>query len=453
MSLQEIVNVVISQETATIEQAGFGVALILGTNLNSANRTEEFTAADATLAAVLNGGTSAPEYLAAVDLKAQVPCPPTFKIGCIGIAKVITDDAGTYTAGDIVLKVNGTTITESFDTDKDTTLTALAASIQALADVSTAVYSSVAHTITVTPIATSYVGITDIDLTGITGTMASMVVTTTGSATETITNALNEIELYDNDWYGIVAVSRTQADQEDVADWVESNEKIYFAASADSDIPGTTDAADTTTLAAVLKAAAYARTAVVYLSNAATEYPDAALMGKLLPLTAGSFTAKFKTLASITGDRLTYSQSYNTRSKNANTNETIGGRNIIAEGTVAEGEFIDIIMFIDWLRVRIQEEVYSVFVRNDKVPYTPSGLVSISSAIEQVLRVGQNNGGISEYSQDDEGIQNGGFIVILPTYNDISSTDKANRILNNVKFTAWISGAIHAVNITGVVTY
>lgn len=453
MSLQEIVNVSITQESAAIEQAGFSVALILGTNGNFASRTQEFAAADATLAAALNGGVNSPEYKAAVDLKAQVPCPPTFKIGVIGIAKVLTDDAGTYTAGSISLKVNGTTVTEAYDTDKDTTLTNLAATIQALADISTAVYSSVAHTITITPIATSYAGITDIDLTGITGTMAAIAVTTTGSATEAITSALNNIILDDTDWYGLITVSRTQADQELAAAWIEANDRLYFAASYDSDVPGTTDAADTTTLPAVLKAAAYARTGVVYTSNADTEYPDAALFGKLLPLSSGSFTAKFKTLASITGDRLTYAQSSNVRDKYANSYELIGGKNIIAEGTVADGEFIDIIMFIDWLKARITEEVYAVFVKNQKVPYTPAGLVSISSAIEQVLRVGQTNGGISDYSQDEDGIQNGGFIVTLPNYNNISAVDKSNRELNNVQFTAWLAGAIHAVTINGVVTY
>lgn len=453
MSLQEIVNVVITQETASIEQAGFSTVLILGTNGNIASRTQEFTAADATLAAALNGGVNAAEYKAAVDLKAQSPCPPTFKIGCIGIAKVLTDDAGTYTAGDISLDINGTTITESFDTDKDTTLTNLAATIQALASVSTAVYAAGSHTITITPIATAAIGITNIDLTGITGTMVAIAVTTTGAATETITNALNSIITEDTDWYGLVTVTRTQADQEDAADWVEANDRLYFAGDNTQNIFDVTDALDSTTLPAVLKAAAYARTAVVATLNADTEYPDAALFGKLLPLTPGSYTAKFKTLASITADSLTNAQSVNARDKNANTDEPIAGKNIIREGTVAEGEYIDIIIFIDWLKARIQEEVYAVLVKNLKVPYTPAGLVQISSAIEQVLRIGQNNGGISDYSQDDDGVQNGGFVVTLPSYDDISAVDKANRELNNVQFTAWLSGAIHTVNISGVVTY
>lgn len=452
MSLQEIVNVQITQETASIEQAGFSVALILGPNANLATRVQEFAAADSELADALSGGTAAPEYLAALALKSQIPCPPTFKIGSIGAVKILTDDGGTYTAGDIVLKLNGITITESFDTDKDTTMAALAATIQSYGAVATAVYAAGAHTITITPNATSFVGITDIDLTDITGTMDAITITN-GAIVEAYSTALANIVEADPDWYGLCAITRTNADQRSIAAWVEANNRFYITASSESDIINFTDDLDASSIAHYFKSYAYARSTVIYSANAATQYPDAALLGKLLPLTAGSFTAKFKTLAGVSADILSYTKSSNARSKNANTNETIGGKNIIAEGTVGEGEFIDIIMFIDWLKARIQEEIYGVFVKNSKVPYTPTGLVSISSAIEQVLRVGQANGGISEYLQDDDGNQNGGFIVTLPNYNTISAVDKANRELNNVKFTAWLSGAIHAVAVNGVVTY
>jgi len=83
---------------------------------------------------------------------------------------VITDSAGTFTAGNIIYTVNGVAVDEAFVTDKDTTMANLAASIQALASVLTAVYSSGANTITV--VAADDVGLVIVtDLTGITGTM------------------------------------------------------------------------------------------------------------------------------------------------------------------------------------------------------------------------------------------------------------------------------------------
>ncbi len=83
---------------------------------------------------------------------------------------VITDDGGTYTAGNIVAVVNGVTITEAFDTDKATTLGNLAASIQALAFITSAVYAGGSDTITIVAADDVRLAVS-VDVSGITGTM------------------------------------------------------------------------------------------------------------------------------------------------------------------------------------------------------------------------------------------------------------------------------------------
>lgn len=101
---------------------------------------------------------------------------------------VILDDAGTFTAGDIVVVVNGTTITETFDTNKATTMAALAASIQALAFITTAVYTGGSNIITITAAADIRLVIS-VDVTGITGNM------TITSITYTLTDAVAGLTL------------------------------------------------------------------------------------------------------------------------------------------------------------------------------------------------------------------------------------------------------------------
>lgn len=448
MGLQEIVNVSITRETKPVTQQGFSTLLILGSNANFATRTQTFTEVDASLAAAICGGSNSAEYKAVVDAFAQSPRLVSVKIGHLRGTKTITDNAGTWTDGTAKVTVNGVEASAAFNIDKDTSMTALAAAIAALASVDTAVYSSGDHTIVITPNTGYVLGVTS-DLTGITGTMTF---TLTATGTEDWSGALDAITLYDDDWYGLVITSRTLADQQDVAGWVETKKKIFVAATAVANVVDTTDAADTTTIAAVLKAAAYARSAVIYSASAATEYPDAALLGKILPYDPGTYTAKFKTLASITADALTATQSTNARDKHCNVNEEIGGVNIVREGTVADGEFIDIIIFTDWLNSRITEGVYAVLVNNLKVPYTPQGMAAVKGAIESVLKVGQNRGGISDYSQDSNKIQNGGYVITLPAFEAILAADKASRTLRDVKFTAWLAGAIHAVTINGIVT-
>lgn len=86
---------------------------------------------------------------------------------------VLTDDAGTFTAGTISVTVNGTVITQAWGTDKNTTMTALAAAIQAgVTGIYSAVYSSGSHTITLKSRNIDVVAVAD--LSGVTGTMALM---------------------------------------------------------------------------------------------------------------------------------------------------------------------------------------------------------------------------------------------------------------------------------------
>jgi hypothetical protein len=83
---------------------------------------------------------------------------------------VILDDGGTWTAGNLVVVVNGVTLTVAFDTDKATSMAAVAAAIQALSFITSATYAGGSDTITVVAAANVALSIT-VDVSGITGTM------------------------------------------------------------------------------------------------------------------------------------------------------------------------------------------------------------------------------------------------------------------------------------------
>jgi hypothetical protein len=82
---------------------------------------------------------------------------------------VITDDGGTWTAGNYVITVNGTVVTVAFTTDKATSMAAVATALQALAFITSASYTPEA--ITVVAAADVALVVNSIDLTGITGNM------------------------------------------------------------------------------------------------------------------------------------------------------------------------------------------------------------------------------------------------------------------------------------------
>jgi len=91
----------------------------------------------------------------------------------VSTVTVITDNAGTYTVGAVTLKINGYAATAAYNASKNQTLTDLAAAIAAadVANVATAVYSSVTHTITITANTNKLVVVSDLVTTAITGTM------------------------------------------------------------------------------------------------------------------------------------------------------------------------------------------------------------------------------------------------------------------------------------------
>lgn len=444
MSLSEIVNVVITRQTTSVSRAGFGTLLIVGPNVNVNNRLEYFTSSATALLKIV--GASTLEAALITDIFAQNPTVTRIALGAVQASKTAVI-AGTMTAGTISATVNGRVHSTAFITDSDTTLTALATAIQTDADVLTAVNTT--GTIVVTPVTGKAVGIVyDITLaTGLTGVTA-----TATELSETYDTALGLIFNEQPDWYGVAAATRTIGKQELVADWVEANKKFFIAGSADANIIDQNLATDITSIAYYVNSNSLGRTAVIYNAGAAADGVEAALFGKILPLDPGTYTAMFKTFAGVAVDTLTSTQSTNALAKNANVYQLIGGVNISREGKVGGGEYIDVIIFIDWLQARIQESVYATLVKLPKVPYTNPGILSIRDAVDQPLAVGQNRGGISPTLFNADDVQIGGYVITVPALANISSADKTARFLQNVNFTAWLAGAIHSVRINGVVT-
>lgn len=168
-------------------------------------------------------------------------------------------------------------------------------------------------------------------------------------------------------------------------------------------------------------------------------FPEFAWMGGQLPKAPGSITWKFKTLTGITPDVLTSTAVNNVKDKNCNIYETIAGISMAHEGVVSSGEFIDIIRGVDWIQARISERVFTLLANADKVPYTDPGVEMIKSEIQAVL----------EQAVDNAVLVKDTIAITAPKVADVSSTDKANRYLPDIKFGATLAGAIHKVQIVG----
>lgn len=451
--LYDIIETNISQSTPSTSQTGFGIAMILGPNASFTDRIQYFGKGDlVSLAAVLVGGTKAPEYIAASKYFAQNPSPTQIAVGRqLASTIVITDNAGTFTGGNVKCTVGGSLITENFSSDKDTSMTALAAAIAAKTGVSSAVYSNTGHTITITLATPGTIPIS-IDFSGVTGTMTAVIAST---ANETITDALNAIVLENNDWFGFGITSRTISDQELACDWVESaTQKYFLCASSDSNITGSPS--ETSSVPYYIKSHGYLKSKCIYSGDQAN-YPEMATFGAILWRNPGSYNVMFTTLNGIAVDNLTTTQRKNALGKYALTYQYIHGKNMLSETAASGNGYIDCQIFVDWLTAREAESVFGVISNKTatmgKVPYTPSGIQGIADSMEAPLKTAQANNAVGEKEFDDDGNQIGGYWIIVPKFSTIPTTDKAARTLNNMQFVVIYASAIQKVQINGNVIF
>ena len=233
MGLSNYVDVAISLETAAISQAGFGTVLILTQQAN-AGYGSDLVREYADMAEVGGDWDSADEaYKAAQSAFSQDPTPAKVKIGladptAAGVytltfaADLVTGNTGTVT-------VNGTPVSYTFATSQQATANALAAAIDALEGIASAVVSATPYrVITVTSDEGYPLTITASAITG----GASQTTLTPAETTPAVTlpDSLDAVVEADNDWYGLViAEDKTKANILNVAAWVEARVKIFGA--------------------------------------------------------------------------------------------------------------------------------------------------------------------------------------------------------------------------------
>lgn len=439
-TLNQIISVSISKETQAVSQAGFGVALIVGPNASGVFGAGEVVRSYTSPADMITDGfgLTDKEYLMALSLMSQSKKPSSFMVG---VHDAPTSDnleityVGTLTSGSVAVKVNGTTYTQAFDTDQDTTMSALAVLIAADTLVASCSWDDIGQVLTIVGSAgegINYGGVSSLgDFTSSSEAFDPQ--------TSTIATELALIDQANDDWYALLLASSAYDDIIAAAAAIEAQNRI-FGFDEISEVALVTGEA----LSALYKVNSlnYEHTSSIY-NPTRTEYKFAAWFGEVLPQQPGSVNWAYKTLAGVSSYKLTSTQETELDGKNGNRYMKVGGVDITQFGYMANGQYLDIIRGEHWLVARIQEAVYSTLVNSPKVPYTEPGFVIIQNNVFSVLNQGVANG----YLVDDTTKR-----VEVPALADISTTDKANRHLPNVKFYANLAGAVNTVAIEGTLT-
>ena len=488
-NIDRIVKVDISLNTTGITSEGFNTICVVGPHVCSASRVLSITDPDELLE--LGFSSDDPIYLAVNDAFSQTPSPDTVKVGRLACDTVrvgfvtepaeglvytvtitTTDDDGeaedstyTYTAasGDEASTVlaalaalinegsaaSATTTTDDEEEDSEVDSSATSSAI-VVEDEETETALSAYATAEVSD-AELVITMADPDVSFTVSTCSYLEVTGV-ERTESVDIAENMslITAADNDFYGIVLTSRDQDDIIAMADWTESHTKLFGTSIAEAGAYSSEVTSDT---GSKLKSGSYYRSFWFYHADADTDYPEAAVMARCFSVDPGGETWALKKLSAVTTDNLTETQYNAVTAKNGNTFEEFRNVTITQNGMVAAGEWIDVIRFRDWLTDTIQTEVLSAMINRDKLPYTDAGIAVIENVINSVLVLGQRRGGIAPTEYDEDGNKNYGFVITVPLASSISANVKAQRTLEDVSFTARLAGAIHAVEITGSLTY
>lgn len=443
MDLSEIVSIVITQQTRTPTQAGFGIPLILSHQPTWTERVREYSTFSDFAVDFPNSGSTKAEYACASKIFSQNPHPTKVFVGraddSIPTAQFeLTPNVLANYKYSFFVDIGAGWQEVTFTSDGTPTATEITAGLKSAFDliVTSGWTSSQQSSDTVLRLLASSAG----NWLNIKSADANLPIIQNHASPSGLTTALDAILVENKEWFALVTLFNSKALVDVVQGWAETNSKQYVAQTIDTVVrdtvkSGTDDVGEST------QAAGAKFTSVQYSGQGTGNFLDAALLGAVLPLLPGSETWAFKELAGVTVDVLTGSQRAHLEAKNVGFYESTAGLPITWEGKEAGGQYIDITRTLEWLKARLGEAVFSVLANANKVPYTDKGIAVIEGAVRQVLRQAVGQGAIA----DD-------FVITVPKVANVSSGDKATRTLNNVTFTATLTGAVHKVNLQGTIS-
>jgi len=252
----------------------------------------------------------------------------------------------------------------------------------------------------------------------------------------------------------IDAALRDTAEAKALADWAEG-QNAYFSACT-NDVT-TLTAGETASLAAYAKGKGYRRTSVIYHDNP-PEYPDVSYAACALSVdysgTDTALTMKFKDLPGVTPSNLNETELSTLAAKNCNAYVLMGNSSrCVREGVqAADTWFTDALVNLDNFVEEMQTEVFNVFLRNAKVPYSVPGQVKLVSAASKICAKYERNGVFAPRDIDATGTESGYLtapatsVRALPLWTG-SASMRAERTAPPIEVVCYEAGAIHRVTI------
>ncbi len=442
----EIVNVQISLETSAVSRAGFGTPLIISDNVWFKERVRSYTSFEG---AAEDFPTTSKEYAALQSAFSRAVDPATVKIGRREVDDITFTPAAATAIGQVytieVLDTAGSTTTATFvtTTGSETPTTIATALVTALGSPAGVTVVDNTGSLTLSKSGTDPYAVTDV-------TSNISYVTTT---TETAADVMNEIVSVDDDFYFVASTDHTQAFVLALSTDIEAREKLYFVSTAEQDCIDTAYSPTATDTASQLAQNNRFRTSYWFHHDADTVYPEMEYIAIGAPYDPGTIVWANERVSSesakdtVTGKLLSVTQKTNLVNKFANFTEVVGGLTITRRGQVSGNEWIDVIRNRDFLVARITESYQNFLINSKVVPYTDIGIARTQTVLVSTL-----NRYVETEAQPSILQANNPYTINFPRRKDVPFGDIAARTFNGA-FTAFLSGAIQVVDITGSLNY
>lgn len=450
MSLADFATVTITSATRTPTRAGFGTPLVLGYHTAWPDRIRTYqNLTDLTADGITSTGVGAATYWTAAAIFAQNPRVKQIKVGRRTNAwtQVMKLVVTTATAGTVykfsIGPIGGAATAFQYTVPGASSVAATVTALKALVDAAgLAITTSSVDTNTTLQCTANVAG----QMFVYSGRNPELQIFDATAAPAAITTDLDACRVADDDWFGIHLDSSSKAECLLVAPWAETQIKVFFASTSDTE-NGTVGVAST--LLKQLKAAAYTNTSAWVDGAVCPSFLGAGIMGEEFPYDPGTDTGTYhgKTVAGVTVDAPSSTFEGEVAAQNGNTYTTVLGLNVTQNGKTPSGEFIDTVIGKHWLTARLKEAIFGVIAGNRRVPYTNGGIAMLRGTVLGVLKRAQGSKAKPGFLDPEVDP-----IVTAPLVEEVDPLDRAARIFPDLSFSARMSGAIHKAALTGTIS-
>ena len=439
-----IVQITVSTTGPGITRKSFGKPLLLAYHNNFPELYRRYNGVDGLEAMVTDGfSASDPAYIQARSLLSNVNKPEYFFVGrltdaftqsftlSVKAAEVRTNQVYSFNVVSPAGAVTAVSYT-ALVTDTETEVAAaLASQIDAITGIGA---SSVAGVVTCD-------ADNDGEMWRLAGYNFNLVDFKEATADSTLVTDYLAIKSQNIGSYGVfLSDCQSTARLSVLAAQVQTEDDIFFCNTFDTD---NLDSASTVSTGYTFANANYTRSPVVFSGDQSADLA-AAWVGVCLPLDAGSITWAYKQPSGVGADAFTSNQLAALDSNNVNyITEMYDGLDAMHYGKVPSGEYIDIVRGTDWQKATIRENAITLLTTRPKVPFTNAGIELWKSNVAGSLEEGVTR----TFLDGEVPIE-----VTAPTVAEISTIDKQNRHLPDIRAYARVAGAIHTAAIAVVLS-